>query len=303
MIVVEHLNEHTNSKSRKNTMQLRKKKKRNRRNNDKHMSMPSLAKLGRHRMVAPKPSIHSKSDEDYFANKKTENSDNNDPHLIEVYQSFNNTRYHSLVKINDKTSTRSPTPKREIYGTETNNNNNIQNNTNQIPFISEECSHSRINSMSSYPSILALKLSFTNQASSDEVSILSPEKRKKNITTMQNGEIDVDDAISCHSSFYNNEITEINDEEYDGQLKPISSLLLPLRKNNTSNMSSLLDHEDTFDPPQPSRHNSYQIHPMLQSVVKEVIIDKNISKISDASLEFKQYKKRQQEFNKIIKKK
>ncbi len=63
------------------------------------------------------------------------NSDNNDPHLIQVYQSFNNTRYHSLVKINDKTSTRSPTPKREIYGTETNNNNNIQNNTNQIPFI------------------------------------------------------------------------------------------------------------------------------------------------------------------------
>ena len=44
---------------------------------------------------------------------------------------------------------------------------------NQIPFISENISTHSVNSVSSYPSILALKLSFTNQASNEAISILS----------------------------------------------------------------------------------------------------------------------------------
>ena len=50
----------------------------------------------------------------------------------------------------------------------------INLNSNQIPFIQEDLSNNSINSASSYPSILALKLSFTNQAANDPISISSP---------------------------------------------------------------------------------------------------------------------------------
>eukprot|EP01083_Nonionella_stella_P034527 94499_1 len=93
------------------------------------------------------------------------------------------------------------------------------NQTNQIPFISEDVSAHSVNSVSSYPSLLALKLSFTNQPSANEpLSLIEPElptqiQIPKEPPLKQNGETDL--VMSSDSSFYNNEYDDEDEDDMD----------------------------------------------------------------------------------------